>query len=223
MLRHFHFESLDSTQDEAFRLAEGGEATPFYVTADEQKKGRGRMKREWVSERGRSLTMSCALEMPASKLLGLSLITGLAVRDALEMPKVQIKWPNDLMLDDSKVGGILVESRSQNSKALVVIGVGLNLLHLQSASYVGINKSLHPQLIANKIIDYIDRFIRLGFSEFRGTFESHLWKLNDQVVFMVDGVKRAVRIRGVSDEGLLQIEDGQGLKLTDQGEISLVS
>lgn len=133
----FAFESIDSTNDEALRRLRAGEAAPFWVIAREQTRGRGRENRAWVSPPGNlyaSLAI-CPLAHPRD-LAGLSLVAGLAAHDAMhpllapsQRPDLRLKWPNDLMLGQEKLGGILLESlqTSPGGRSAVVIGIGINL------------------------------------------------------------------------------------------------
>jgi BirA family biotin operon repressor/biotin-[acetyl-CoA-carboxylase] ligase len=124
------FERLPSTQDEVHRLAAAGAPAGTVVVAAEQEAGRGRRGRKWASPVG-GLWLSF-LCRPA-RSIGvevLSLRVGLAAADALAevggLPPISLKWPNDLMLEDQKVGGILCEAR-WHGDVLAWVGVGLGL------------------------------------------------------------------------------------------------
>ena len=125
------FPTIDSTMDLLHELASGGADEGTVVVADEQTSGRGSRGRSWRSPPG-GLWLS-ALYRPgmAAAVELLSLRVGLAVAEALEAMGsglIAIKWPNDLMLDDRKLGGILCEARWQG-EALdwIVAGIGLNV------------------------------------------------------------------------------------------------
>ncbi len=216
---HFHFDEVGSTQDEAFRLIDEGQGLPFLVSADHQTNGRGRLERQWVSERGRSLTMSLGCEMKASRLLGLTLVVGLSVHRVLARENLKIKWPNDLMLADQKVGGILVESRSQGSHAQVVVGIGLNKRTLLQNSYPGLDQNILAEDLAARTLEDFKIFEHLGFGVFASEFENHLWKRFDRVFFEIDGKKQAVLIKGIDPLGRLCIDNGAELKMIDSGEL----
>jgi BirA family transcriptional regulator, biotin operon repressor / biotin---[acetyl-CoA-carboxylase] ligase len=143
----------ESTLDDAHALAEQGAAAGTLILADAQRAGRGRMGRSWSSHPGRGVWCT-VIERPRdpSALDVLSLRVGLYVAEALdrfcrserseepavqprrrsersEEPALLVKWPNDLMLGDRKLGGILVETRWQGSTlAWVAIGVGVNVI-----------------------------------------------------------------------------------------------
>lgn len=131
------FASVGSTNDVARALAEAGAPTGAVVLADEQTRGRGRRGRSWVSAPGHSLLVSFVLR-PDGPVTGvLPLRVGMAVGRAIEAETgitPGIKWPNDLVLDGRKVGGVLCESASAGGRtAFVIVGIGLNVLQSDDA------------------------------------------------------------------------------------------
>ncbi|MBV6396327.1 MAG: Bifunctional ligase/repressor BirA [Anaerolineales bacterium] len=129
-----YFESIGSTNDEALAWAAQGTEDLSLVLADEQTSGRGRAGRKWASPRGDSISLSLILRPRAGEADSPSLFTGLAALalvDALKQRRLtaQIKWPNDVLLNQKKCAGILVESVwSGDALDAVVIGVGVNVL-----------------------------------------------------------------------------------------------
>jgi BirA family biotin operon repressor/biotin-[acetyl-CoA-carboxylase] ligase len=135
----FH-ETIGSTNTEALRLAGQGEDSGLWVWAARQNAGKGRAGRDWVSPIG-NLYASLLLRprVPLTTVLQLSLVAGVAAHDALtSLVKgsarpldLRLKWPNDILLGEAKLGGILLESAS-GSRAddpAVVIGTGINLAY----------------------------------------------------------------------------------------------
>ena len=125
--------STPSTMDALHALAEAGAEAGSAVVAEVQETGRGSRGRSWSSPRG-GLWLSVLARPRAAALEVLSLRAGLAVAEVLETlgaeGRVGLKWPNDLMLDDRKCGGILCEARWQGATpAWVVIGLGLNVIN----------------------------------------------------------------------------------------------
>lgn len=121
-----------STLDVAHRLAADGAPSGTLVIADEQTAGRGRGGKSWASSAGKGLWLTL-IERPAdSSGLGvLSLRVGLAAAEALDRfapEPIRLKWPNDLYIDQGKLGGILVEARwREQSVEWVAIGLGVNV------------------------------------------------------------------------------------------------
>lgn len=126
---HRHFRLTDSTNARARELAEAGAPGGTIVTADEQSAGRGRQGRTWAAPAGKALLYSAVLRPLDERHLLLPLAVPLAVCEATEelAPGVEcaIKWPNDIWLEQRKLGGVLIEAKPQDSWA--AIGVGLNL------------------------------------------------------------------------------------------------
>jgi BirA family biotin operon repressor/biotin-[acetyl-CoA-carboxylase] ligase len=125
--------AVASTQGEAARLAAAGASEGTVVTATHQSAGRGRRGREWLDAPGESLLMSIVLRPPILPSLApqLSLVAAVAVVDALGRTGVTatIRWPNDVMVGNRKICGMLPEALTTREGTLehVVLGIGLNL------------------------------------------------------------------------------------------------
>jgi BirA family transcriptional regulator, biotin operon repressor / biotin---[acetyl-CoA-carboxylase] ligase len=126
---HRHFRATDSTNERAKELAMAGASGGLVVTADEQAAGRGRRGTAWFAPRGACLLYSALLRpLDAEGSALLPLAVPIAVCEAAEQVapvRCQVKWPNDVWIDEQKVAGILVEARPDEDWA--VIGVGLNV------------------------------------------------------------------------------------------------
>ena len=132
------YDVVDSTNEEAKRLAQGGGSHGAVVWAKRQTAGRGRMGREWVSPEGNLfVSMLLVPEMDLALCSQLSFIAAIAVAETLEAivvePKdISCKWPNDILLKGKKLGGILLESfvvtdEAGVEKRWVTVGVGINI------------------------------------------------------------------------------------------------
>jgi BirA family transcriptional regulator, biotin operon repressor / biotin---[acetyl-CoA-carboxylase] ligase len=125
--------AVTSTQDEAARLAGAGAAEGTVVTAKHQSAGRGRRSRQWLDAPGESLLMSILLRprIPPRDAPQLSLVAAVAVVDALATAGVRaaIRWPNDVMIAERKICGILPEAATAGHGVLqhVILGLGLNV------------------------------------------------------------------------------------------------
>lgn len=131
-------DEVDSTNSEALRRAGLGERGPQWILARRQMAGRGRSGRGWTSHDGNlAATLLLAPRCAPLVLHQLSLLTGVAVHDALlelgggsgiaEENLLRLKWPNDILAGDAKLGGILIESTTSGADIIAAIGVGLNL------------------------------------------------------------------------------------------------
>jgi BirA family biotin operon repressor/biotin-[acetyl-CoA-carboxylase] ligase len=125
------YDTVTSTLDLAHPLARDGAPEGTLILAERQTAGRGRSGRSWTSDEGAGIWLTL-IARPADEnaLEVLSLRVGLAAAHALEAFtdfEVRVKWPNDLMLDDGKLGGILIESRWREERVdWVAIGIGIN-------------------------------------------------------------------------------------------------
>jgi BirA family transcriptional regulator, biotin operon repressor / biotin---[acetyl-CoA-carboxylase] ligase len=126
---HRHFRRTDSTNARARELVEAGAPHGTVVTAAEQTAGRGRQGRTWTAPPGKALLYSAILRPLDERHLLLPLSVPLAVCETAEElePGIgcQVKWPNDVWVDERKLAGVLIEAKPQDGWA--VIGVGLNL------------------------------------------------------------------------------------------------
>jgi BirA family biotin operon repressor/biotin-[acetyl-CoA-carboxylase] ligase len=123
-----------------------GDTQPCLLVAEHQTLGRGRLGRGWLSAPGASLTFSIGLPLAPPDWSGLSLAVGVALADAIEppepgsaAPRIGLKWPNDLWLVEGagtgrKLGGVLIETVAVGGRRMVVVGVGLNISPLGTAT-----------------------------------------------------------------------------------------
>jgi BirA family biotin operon repressor/biotin-[acetyl-CoA-carboxylase] ligase len=125
-------DEVDSTSSRLLSLAASGAPSGAALAAEFQSAGRGRRGRTWLAALGGSLTFSMLwrFERGAGHLAGLSLAVGVAVARALArcgVERVQVKWPNDVVVDFRKLAGILVETSGEmQGPSVAVIGVGVN-------------------------------------------------------------------------------------------------
>ena len=138
--RHKHYETLGSTNAEALALARAGECGPLWLTAAAQTAGRGRRGAVWVSKPGNLYaTLLLTDPAPPAQAPQLSFVAALALHDAVAQcapqlgPALKVKWPNDLLLGDAKVAGILIEGESGPALA-VAVGIGVNCAHHPDAT-----------------------------------------------------------------------------------------
>jgi BirA family biotin operon repressor/biotin-[acetyl-CoA-carboxylase] ligase len=120
---------VDSTNAALMRRA-ALDPTPAALLADAQTAGRGRRGKAWLSPPGANLYLSLA--WPVREAAGLSLAVGIACAEALRVPALRVKWPNDLVVEQRKLGGVLIELAG----GIAVIGVGLNVRMPRAAAEV---------------------------------------------------------------------------------------
>ena len=219
---------IDSTNSELMRRARAGQHEATLLVAERQSAGRGRMGRVWQSTPGDSLTFSISLPLSPRDWSGLSLAIGLSLAESLD-PGIRLKWPNDLWLDDRKLGGILVEAASTSGRSQVVVGVGLNIRaqadHGMSTPPAALNE-LMPDLsagdclarVALPLIQTVLAFETAGFTPLQSRFEARD-ALKGRQVHTSHGLQG--QALGVSAVGALRLQTAQGVQDIFSAEISV--
>jgi BirA family biotin operon repressor/biotin-[acetyl-CoA-carboxylase] ligase len=130
-----HFFTIGSTNDVALQLGHSGEPNGTVVLAEQQTAGRGRVGRAWHSEKSNGIYMSVLLRPPITPVEAplITLVAGLAAREAVAEQTgtaPDLRWPNDLLLNGKKFGGILTEMHAEPDRVrFVVVGIGINVNH----------------------------------------------------------------------------------------------
>lgn len=230
---------IGSTSTELMRRLRAGEPGTVLLAAERQTAGRGRLGRHWQSEQGEteeppsnappSLTFSLALPLAPADWSGLSLAVGTAVAGAL-CPEVGLKWPNDLWVQDRKLGGILIETAAQGGVPRhVVIGIGINLLPriLPGTStppaflaelWPGVQAPAVLERVAPAVLQAVLRFEQEGFAPFRADFAARDVLLGRDLV-LSDGSTGVAE--GVDASGVLRLRTAQGIVGVHSNEVSV--
>ncbi len=174
-------DTVTSTMDLAFRLGMGGAAEGTLVCAEGQTKGKGRLGRQWNSPKGKGIYMSIVLRpsLPPTEVAQLTLLTAVAVCEAIRRVSgvaARIKWPNDILIENRKLAGILTELSAETDRVrFVVIGIGINVntslsfLPAQAASLKEetqkkISRVELLQEILQELEDWYERLKKEGFA-----------------------------------------------------------
>lgn len=175
-----HFYTIDSTNSEAYQLGLNGAEEGEVVIAESQKKGRGRLGRDWFSPPFLNLYLSVILrpKIPPHQAPLITLMAAVATADAIEKfsgLQPSIKWPNDILLKDRKVAGLLNEIHSEMDRIhFVILGIGVNLNmdgKMFSKEIRGVATSLKKELgqtISRKA------FLQSFLEELEGWYETFL-------------------------------------------------
>jgi BirA family biotin operon repressor/biotin-[acetyl-CoA-carboxylase] ligase len=218
-----------STQDELHRLAEEGAPTGTAVIAETQVAGRGSRGRGWVSAPG-GLWLSVLWRGQPEVAQLLSIRAGLAVATLLDalggMPPVRLKWPNDVIIDDAKVGGILCEGRWGGADGWVAVGLGLNVTNpvpsdarFPPASLSQWRPDLDAALLATPVAAAL---ARLPAASALTTDELQAWKERDwlagrrlraPVTGLVGGISAAGRLLVDTGSGRLELVASDGIEV----------
>jgi BirA family biotin operon repressor/biotin-[acetyl-CoA-carboxylase] ligase len=235
---HVH-DSIDSTNAEALRLVDGGQQAPFLVTAERQTAGRGRRGRRWVSPFAQNVYYSLVLRIDGGmrQIEGLSLVTGLAVMHALQeagVTKAGLKWPNDVLVADRKIAGILLELVGDPADVChVVLGIGINVnmqantevdqqwTSVQLQTGAAVNRNRLVASLNNHLQLLLERHRAGGFEALQSEWEQHhLWQ--GRAVSLIAGTQRIDgQVLGVDRQGALRLKVGNEEKSYSGGELSL--
>lgn len=237
------YRTLGSTNQLAFRLAEGGAPEGILIVADEQTKGRGRMGRSWHSPPRVGLWMSIILrpDIPPFKAPGLSICAGLALAQAISHLtgiEAKIKWPNDCLLNGRKVGGILLELSAELDRInFVVAGVGVNvnqrssdfpkkLSSLATSVRMEYGKEVSRMRLLTLFLQrfetiYID-FKKKGLAPQRRLIKRFSSLLGRSVAVRFGKEKIEGVAEDIDDNGSLVIRTGKGKEVVRAGEVTVV-
>lgn len=229
---------VGSTNAELMERARHTSVDGSLYTAELQLSGRGRRGRSWVSPFGANLaiSMGVAVNRRPAELGGVSLVVGLAALDALEqfgIAGLALKWPNDLLLNEAKLGGILIELAQGHGTELVV-GLGLNVslpdtvrraLPEAVADLASVveppGRSHLVATIASSVVEFLSEFDRIGFAPFIPAFnQRHHYQGRECQVLGSDGTQFGV-VSGVAEGGELILDTPQGPRSFHGGEVSL--
>jgi BirA family transcriptional regulator, biotin operon repressor / biotin---[acetyl-CoA-carboxylase] ligase len=218
-------ESTGSTNDDAMSAARGGALHGATFVAEAQSAGRGRRGSVWLSPPGDNLMFSVVLRLDCSpeRVAALALVVGLAVREVVAErvgSRVKLKWPNDVLVENRKLAGILVETQIAAGRVeAVVVGVGINVASRKlpeeirqtatSMALLGATRLEREELLV-ELLGALDRKLREHAREGLRALLDEL-RAHDALrgrAIELDGVLGVAR--GIADDGALLVEDSSG-------------
>lgn len=225
-------DSIDSTNNYAMRLIDADTAQPgLTITATEQTMGRGQRGRSWEGEKGQSLMMSIIThpQQPLTEQFAFNAAVTVAIADVLqghyEHCHIQVKWPNDIIANDKKAGGILIENVLRGSNWLYsIIGLGLNInqkqfpdslpyatsLKIASGKEGDISELIHA--IRNRIFE--NTAIARSVKEMMTEYNAMLYRRGQLQKFGMNGESWMAQVTTVNNNGTLKVQTEDG-KLHD--------
>ena len=230
--------SIASTNDEAVLMANNGALDGTIICAEMQNSGRGRLSRNWVSPRG-NLYLSVILRDIGERInmAQLSFVTAVAMADAVAdfLPKpdsIKLKWPNDILIDNAKFCGILLECGIDKiGNGWVVIGTGVNInSHPIDTIYkttdlrqMGCDISIEELLVKyiEKLSQWRDRWLYYGFAPIRAAWLNKAAKVGKNIkVNLPNDVKIEGIFRGMNLYGEIEIIMADGnIKTINAGDV----
>lgn len=234
--------TTDSTNNDAISIAESARDGTLIV-AENQTNGRGRRGRSWMSPFGKGLYFSLILKPSISvvKLPKLTILTGVCVAKSLRKHGIGVllKWPNDIMLNNKKIGGILSELFVEGEEArYVILGIGLNvhtentdfppeLSDIAGSIYSETGKKCSRINLLKSIIEELDTAYN-SFLENDGAlgviadeWNDMAWQKGKYVWITTGKGKERCKIIKLREDGVLQVSKGSELKEVYVGEILL--
>jgi len=233
--------SVDSTNRYTLAQASSGAMPGLAVFAEHQTAGRGRRGRHWVSPFGRNLYLSLLWEfdLDAAQLSGLSLAIAVAIVRALiklDIDDVVLKWPNDVLWQDRKLCGVLLEMHGEASGPwLVVIGIGMNVnmgamspeaigqpwVDLQTILGQYVERNRLAAVLLNELVRAVTDFQQSGLAPFLAEWRARDVCRDRAVELHFPNMVQQGIARGIDDHGALLLETGGAVKPCHAGEVSL--
>ncbi|MBS4199485.1 biotin--[acetyl-CoA-carboxylase] ligase [Bacillus sp. FJAT-49732] len=230
--RHVHYyESVESTQLIAHKVAREEAPEGTLVIAGEQTGGKGRMARPWHSSKQQGIWMSLIIrpKLPPEKAPQFTLITAIACARAIEEVtglETNIKWPNDILYKGKKLTGILTELQGEADKVnFLVIGIGMNVnqkkedfpehvKEIASSLEIEAGHKVSKIEMIQKILKYFEKYYELymekGFAPLKILWESYAAGIGKPIIARtITGEISGIAL-GISNEGILKVEDDEG-------------
>ncbi len=226
------FDELSSTNDKAIELSAEAPAARFVVTAQHQTNGRGRRGRSWLSEEG-NLFMSLAMPFAISDLNQLVFLISLSLYEAVKKiaPHIDLylKWPNDLLADNRKISGILLE---KGENGYIIAGIGVNIVSApdlgqmnpyQSVSLKSLGTSTDRISVLRQFLQELDKNEQLrkshGFSAIKELWLQRVKGLGTEIV--VNGEKNTIKgiFEGLDEQGHLLLRQGKSINKIFAGDV----
>lgn len=228
-----HYGSIGSTSDEASRLAAEGAPHGTVIHADEQTAGRGRLSRRWLSPPG-NLYVSIVLrpDVPASRNVEIGFVAALAVADAVtallpRRARVHLKWPNDVLANDGKIAGILVE---QAGDALI-LGIGLDVLQAptgvsyQVSTIAGCGGLATVDGARDKLLaalsEWLEIWQRDGFAPVRTTWLARAHPIGTPLSVQLGDRFISGQFAGIEADGALLLDTAEGRARIVAGDVRM--
>ena len=222
------YDEIDSTNDEAKRI-EGIKDFHIFIT-EKQTKGRGRHGKKWSSPNSGNIYMTISTSQNTSQMNPISLISGLICKKAIDKlirkPSIMLKWPNDILFNDKKIGGILVETEINKENIKTIIGIGINLNINKEESWWGDLSRFALESKRNELINLIlTEFLNI----FDNSYDNWLddWKkscmhINKEIeIFDEEHLKKKAIFKDIDAQGNAIIETKEGEEVIATGQISI--
>jgi BirA family biotin operon repressor/biotin-[acetyl-CoA-carboxylase] ligase len=241
-----YYRETDSTNNDAVQFADRGVEEGWVVIAGNQRSGKGRRGKTWSALGGQNVYLSLILRpmISAKRASLLTILAALSVAETLEeyirkdQGQIGIKWPNDVMIGDRKISGILLEmGKDKNGARYYVLGVGINInarsqdmpeaiRDIATSLYIELGYAVSLKDILFKLMYRLDYWYRLycgrRFDEIIARFRSYENTTGKRVSVMVAGHIIEGEAIGIDDNGFLYVRDDEGkVHTSTSGELTI--
>lgn len=232
------FDEIDSTNEEARRMALAGERGPVWIAADRQTAGRGRRGREWVSLVGNlAATLLLRPKRSAGEAAQLSFVAALAAADTVasfaSASRVQVKWPNDVLADGHKIAGVLLESASSGAGIVdwLAVGIGINLAsHPERVEFPAISLAALGEpipstdealrLLASFWAKWYEEWKARGFEPIRDAWLARAAQIGGRIRARLESGETSGVFEGIDQTGALILREAQDrVRIVAAGEV----
>jgi len=235
-----HYTSIDSTNAEAQRYLEKNNPKDLlWFLADEQEAGKGRMGSEWVSNKGNLFcSLICPINWDLKLLPMLSGLVAVTIHETLSQfigssNLLKIKWPNDILINNSKISGALIENIINGANKYTIIGIGINVIsspNLDIYKTSHINKHLENHTDVNEVFlklknNLENRLLIFSYKSaaiIREEMLRNAWKINEKINYISNSIEDSGIFVNISDDYEIIIRTDTSLTKLNSGELKII-
>jgi BirA family biotin operon repressor/biotin-[acetyl-CoA-carboxylase] ligase len=235
-----HYKLIDSTNTEAKRyLSSDYPTVPMWFVADEQNAGKGRMGSSWVSSNGNLFcSLVCSINWNLKLMPMLSALVAVSIHETLkfflkESNEIKIKWPNDILIDNSKISGALIENIINGENKFSIIGIGINInsspkLEVYDTSHV--NMYLEDNIKVNDVFLKLKHTLERKINKFSGKTSDlirvamlkNAWKINENINYISNSQEGNGIFKDVSENYEIILKNDSGQVKLNSGELKIL-
>lgn len=222
---------LTSTQTVAHQYAQEGAPDGTVIICEEQTDGRGRLMREWKSQKGKGIWMSVILrpDVPPYEAPQFTLVAAVAITNAIKDVtgvRPDIKWPNDLLINGLKCTGILTEMQADPDRVnAIIMGIGINvnhesedfdedIVHIATSLKIASGKQVDRAKLVAKILFYLEKYskqyIEEGFENIKTLWEEYSCTIGSRIKATTLRDVFVGKAIGITKDGILQLQLDDG-------------
>ena len=228
---HYSFSTASTNQ-----LASNNKTPSIYIT-DYQSQGKGRQNKTWVTPLGQSvaLSISHAFNCGLGEMSGLNIAIGVSIVQTIEQlggKALGLKWPNDVLGNDGKVAGILIEASGNNKSCFVVIGVGINWNIQQSIldsierkcmniGLIGVSRTYFIATLIFNIHQIIQEFSKHKLKNIISIWKKYDCYVGENINVIQENMTKSAKYLSVDTQGYLRVEMQGEVKQLASGEVTI--